>query len=175
VSPVFGPTAMRAPILPPPTYKRISPGNVIYVGRLPDNVQLPQVVPRIIRPDGCTVRTEEMLKTGPEGGTWESSLGSLYAEIEQELMRMQVEEDSYGASSRGTGIGRVRIITEEEESKFLREDMQSLRADIQTGETLDTAARTNGKRLDGGEDLVHVPQPAENRYSWEEERLDGTC
>jgi hypothetical protein len=28
------------------------------------------------------------------------------------------------------------------------------------------------RRLDG-EDLVHVPQPAENRFSWEEERVSG--
>ena len=28
------------------------------------------------------------------------------------------------------------------------------------------------RRLDG-EDLVHVPQPAENRFSWEEERISG--
>ena len=100
--------------------------------------------------------------------------GSLYTEIEQELMNMQAEEDLYGASSRGTDMGMGRTIREEDESEFLRQDIQSLRTDIQTGEILGTAARTKGRRLDGGEDLVHVPQPAENRYSWEEERLHGT-
>jgi hypothetical protein len=178
VSPAF-PRADAAPISPPPTYRRISPQNVVYAGRLPDNVQLPQIVPRIIGPDGRTIRAEETLETEPgTGSAGESSLGSMYTEIEDHnTHHLRDEADLYGSGSeRGASavdVGNGRAIREEDESKFLREDIQSLRADIQTREILDTVAQANRRRL-RGEDLVHVPQPAENRFSWEEERLDGT-
>jgi hypothetical protein len=83
-----------------------------------------------------------------------------------------VSTDLYrSGSSRGVNI-RVGNggLPEADESKFLREDMQSLRADMQTREILEPCS--SRRRLDG-EDLVHVPQPAENRYSWEEERISG--
>lgn len=182
VSPGFGPRAGTAPLSPPPTYRRISPGNVVYAGRLPDNVQLPRIVPRIIGPDGHTIPTEATLETEPGStnnsrGTGESSLGSMYTEIENHTHDPHDEADLYGSGSeRGASaveVGQGRARREEDESKFLREDIQALRADIQTREILDTVAQANRRRLDG-EDLVHVPQPAENRFSWEEERLDGT-
>lgn len=190
VSPGFGARADAAPISPtspPPTYRRIQPGNVVYAGRLPDNVQLPRIVPRIIGPDGSTIPAEATLETEPGtngssgsgSGAGESSLGSMYTEIENHTLNSQGEADLYGSGSeRGAsavdvGAGQARAIREEDESKFLREDIQALRADIQTREILDTVAQANRRRLDG-EDLVHVPQPAENRFSWEEERLDGT-
>jgi hypothetical protein len=186
VSPGFGPRAETAPLSPPPTYRRVNPQNVVYAGRLPDNVQLPQIVPRIIGPDGNTIRAEQTLETEPGtfgsgyGSAGESSLGSLYTEMqEQNTNDMDDEVDLYGSGSeRGAsavdvGEGQPRAVREEDESKFLREDIQSLRADIQTREILETVAVANRRRLNG-EDLVHVPQPAEHRFSWEEERLDGT-
>lgn len=180
VSPAF-PRADAAPISPPPRYRRISPQNVVYAGRLPSNIQLPRIVPRLVGPDGRTIRAEETLETEPgtntSNGTGESSLGSMYTEIEDHNTHNAHDEaDLYGSGSeRGASaveVGYARAIREEDESKFLREDIQSLRADIQTREILDTV-QANRRRLDG-EDLVHVPQPAENRFSWEEERLDGT-
>jgi hypothetical protein len=101
----------------------------------------------------------------------------MYTEIENHTHDPHHEADLYGSGSeRGASaveVGQGRARREEDESKFLREDIQALRADIQTREILDTVAQANRRRLDG-EDLVHVPQPAENRFSWEEERLDGT-
>lgn len=190
ISPGFGPRVDSAPLSPPPTYRRISPQNVVYAGRLPDNVQLPRIVPRIIGPDGHTIRAEQTLETEPgtfgtggSGSAGESSLGSRYTEIEeQNTLNAHDDVDLYGSGSeRGAsaidvgdvGAGEARAVREEDESKFLREDIQSLRADIQTREILETVAVANRRRLDG-EDLVHVPQPAENRFSWEEERTEGT-
>ena len=183
VSPGFV-SAPTSPISPPPTYRRISPGNVVYAGRLPDNVQLPQIVPRIIGPDGRTIRAEETMVTEPNTST----LGSHYTEDED------VSEDLYGSGSSNSnreagsdpdvgtdlyGSGSARGVNirggsgghpEADESKFLREDMQSLRADMQTREILDP---WSSRRRLAGEDLVHVPQPAANRFSWEEERISG--
>lgn len=48
--------------------------------------------------------------------------------------------------------------------------MIALRADMQTREIMDPY--TGRKRLKG-EDLVHVPVPAENRFSFEQDRADG--
>jgi hypothetical protein len=75
-----------------------------------------------------------------------------------------------GASAVDVGAGQGRQIREEGESKVLRADIQSLRAAIRTRDVLETASAASLRRLHG-EDLVHVPQPAENRFSWEEERL----
>ena len=77
------------------------------------------------------------------------------------------------SASVAAGPARGAAREEDESNKFLREDIQSLRVDIQTREILDTVAVANRRRIDG-EDLVHVPQPAANRFSWEEERLEGT-
>ena len=191
VSPGFG-ARIAAQLSPPPTYRGLSPQNVVYAGRLPDNVQLPRIVPRIIGPDGSTIRAEQTLET--EGGTFgsggtgggESSLGSEFTEMQDREERGDGdgEVDLYGSGSgseRGASAVDVgagpeenpRAVREEDESKFLREDIQGLRAGIQTRGIPEDVVRANGRRLQG-EDLVHVPQPAENRFSFEEERLDGT-
>ena len=187
ISPGFGPRVDNAPLSPPPTYRGMpNPQNVVYAGRLPDNVQLPRIVPRIIGPDGHTIHAEQILES--EAGTFgsrgersgESSLGSMYTENqEQDTHNMDSEVDLYGSGSeRGASAvnvveGQARAVRQEDESKFLREDVQGLRADIQTREVLDEVGNGNGRGMQG-EDLVHVPQPAENRYSWEEDKLSGT-
>ncbi|RDL30347.1 Acid protease [Venustampulla echinocandica] len=216
LSPCFvsAPTTPISPTSPPPTYRRISPGNVVYAGRLPDNVQLPRVVPRIIGPDGRTVNAEQN-PVSPEPGTeTTSTLGSQFTENEV-MTRDDLYEDAtqspggtpyspvssrsadgsaHGSASisapttttgsssnasqppiniRGGGGGSdTGIVREEDDSKFLRQDVEGLRADIQTREVLNPYARRN--RLQGEDDLVHVPQPAEHRFSWEEERISGT-
>ncbi|KAH7355279.1 aspartic peptidase domain-containing protein [Rhexocercosporidium sp. MPI-PUGE-AT-0058] len=184
VSPGFV-SAPTSPAGPPPTYRRfnLNPSNVVYAGRLPDNVQLPRVVPRIIGRDGRTIRAEETLATessaGTNGGT-SSSLGSQFTEHES--------EDLYGSGSGGTNIispiasgsasgsapGGVNtdpissLDSTEGTRTQLREENTMLSRNMSM---LDPWG--SRRRLDG-EDLVHVPQPAENRFSWEEERISGT-
>ncbi|KAF4626752.1 hypothetical protein G7Y89_g11405 [Cudoniella acicularis] len=212
VSPAFASGPPPDPTSPPPTYRRISPGNVVYAGRLPDNIQLPSVVPRLIGPDGRTAPAEHTLITEPgtnvsgvTDGT-ASTLGSQYTLNEPATDGIYGDANQRGAfphspvsSSSGTGgisnlSGSVsaasssslpaainirgggfgsseHIIKEEDESKFLMEDMQKLKADMQAREAMDPYA--GRKRVEGG-DLVHVPIPAENRFSWEEERISGT-
>lgn len=177
VSPGFGsqPISPTSPLAPPPVYRRMNPQNVVYVGRLPNNVQLPAIVPRLIGRDGRTIRVEDSLSS--EERT--TSLGSHHTEVES--------DDLYGsdndprsheqatASGAGSGSGRDTSRSGEgnaakDESKFRMEDMRSLRADMQTRELLDPW----GSRTRHNEDLVHVPVPAQNRFSWEEDRLEGT-
>ncbi len=96
VSPGFAssPTTPTPPVGPPPVYRRFNPSNIVYAGRLPDNVQLPRVVPRMIGPDGRTVRTDESLSSGQRSNP-NHSLGSNFTENEAERRGMQT--DLYGS------------------------------------------------------------------------------
>jgi hypothetical protein len=214
ISPGFasGPTS---PISPPPNYRRIAPGNVVYAGPLPDNVTLPQVVPEVIGPGRRSRPSEPTLLTEPgtmsdysEGMS--STLGSQFTENEDAGTDLynnidpirQPHSPVSSASPGGSAIGTTnhsvsaatfssnhtylpppsicehgpgqdgRIIREEDESKFLMEDMVALRADIQAREVLNPY---QGRTRVHGEDLVHVPVPAAERFSFEEERInDGS-
>jgi len=160
VSPGFV-SAPTSPIsAPPPTYRRIDPSNVVYAGRLPDNVRLPQIVPRMIGPDGRTIRTEETVSDPTS-----SSLGSHFTEMESGGLYSS-------GDTRGIDAGPVSLPSEpSEESEPRTRREYSLRGETHIEEMLDPWG--SRRRLDG-EDLVHVPQPAENRFSWEEERTEGT-
>jgi hypothetical protein len=208
---VSGPTS---PISPPPNYRRIAPGNVVYAGPLPDNVTLPQVVPEVIGPDRRARPSEQTLLTEPgtmsDSEGMSSTLGSQFTENEDagtdlynntdpiRQPHSPVSSASPGGTVFGTGNHSVsaatfssnhthlpppsigvhspghdgRIIREEDESKFLREDMIALRADMQAREVLNPY---QGRTHIHGEDLVHVPVPAAERFSFEEERInDGS-
>lgn len=156
VSPGFNSTLISPASAQPPTYRRIDPTNVVYAGRLPDNVQLPQIVPRMVGRDGRTIRTDETV-TDPN-----SSLGSQFTENESD------ELYESGETRDEVAMSLPSESSEESEPKPRREF--SLR-----GEQLEESSDPweSRRRLEG-EDLVHVPQPAENRFSWEEERTDGT-
>lgn len=154
VSPGF----VSAPISPtaPPTYTRINPANVVYAGRLPDNVQLPQIVPRMIGPDGRTIRSEETFSEP-------STLGSQYTENGSDDLYRSGDTQDVNAPS-------LPSAPSEQSEPRVRKD-HSLGRETSIQELLDPWG--SRRRLEG-EDLVHVPQPAENRFSWEEERTDGT-
>jgi hypothetical protein len=163
-------------------YRRINPVNVVYAGRLPENVQLPAVVPRLIGADGRTVRSIESASTDLAGTN--SSLGSHFTERES--------EDLYGsgntnivspiASSSGSAAGCDTSIISPVASNSTRSgDSRGFHirggSEIETDRTL---SRSNtvpdewpSRRRLGGTDLVHVPQPAENRFSWEEDKISG--
>jgi hypothetical protein len=211
ISPGFasGPTS---PISPPPNYRRIAPGNVVYAGPLPDNVTLPQLVPEVIgpgrrsRPSQQTLLTEPGTMSDSEGMS--STLGSQFTENEDlgtdlynntdpiRQPHSPVSSNSPGGSAIGTGNQSVsaatlssnhthlptpseirnhngpgqdgRIIREKDESKFLMEDMVALRKDMQAREVLNPY---QGRTRVHGEDLVHVPVVAAERFSFEEERI----
>jgi len=199
VSPGFV-SAPTSPISPPPVYSRTGErglvgGNVVYVGRLPNNVQLPRMIPRIIGPDGRTIPNDE--------GT-SSSLGSGYTEDEE-----RVAEDLYGSGdtvavsptiSRGSGSGDASISPlassgsgsgsgsdgtnlvspvsgstvssgQNHRRVELSDGGRGLREREIAGEGTSEVEEVGGRGRLRGQDLVHVPQVAENRFSWEEERI----
>jgi hypothetical protein len=145
VSPGF----METPVspltsVPPPIYQRFNSSNVVYAGRLPNNVQLPQIVPTF---EGTHARTVDETAISDQDAY---SLGSQFTEH---------EEDLYGTGS------PIALSNPSDDS---RSNMQTLRSE--SGRLTHSGST---RRLDG-EDLIHVPQVAENRFSWEEERTEGT-
>jgi hypothetical protein len=152
-----------------PTYRRINPANVVYAGRLPDNIQLPSVVPKVVGRDGRTIRSEssEPTVSSPTDPGASSSLGSQFTDNEEVNMG-----DLYGSGSDNTHSA-VSPISNETGSGSGSNRLQGAREprdDAHLRELLDPMG--SRRRLDG-EDLIHIPQPAENRFSWEEERIAG--
>jgi len=207
VSPGFV-SAPTSPTGPPPTYRRfnLDPANVVYAGRLPDNVQLPRVVPRVIGPDGRTVRAEETLATEPGVGT-NSSLGSQFTENESEdlygsggtnlvspvALSSNSGSGSHPASSPTSGNGgsaganidpvpslhsnsteaRMQLRDENGNGNGSGSGRGSGNGATMLSRNMSMLDPWGSRRRLDGEDLVHVPQPAENRFSWEEERISG--
>ncbi|KAH8594498.1 aspartic peptidase domain-containing protein [Bisporella sp. PMI_857] len=176
VSPGFTSAPVSPMTAAPPTYTPIASTNVVYAGRLPPNVVLPPVVPKFVGPDGRTMSDESGSGSGSGSGLGSdpisSTLGSGFTDRES--------DDLYGATTRAplspvspsgpayalTGLDDGPVAPEEE-GRYI----PNARADAQVQEIL--APWGSRRRLDG-EDIVHVPQPAANRFSWEEERTQGT-
>ncbi|KAE8440591.1 hypothetical protein EG329_007049 [Mollisiaceae sp. DMI_Dod_QoI] len=181
VSPSFHSTPV-SPMGPPPVYRRfnVDPANVVYAGRLPDNVQLPSVVPRLVGPDGRTIRHEPTLSSQEERDEdTNSSLGSQYT-VE--------EEDLYGSgntnivspnlsNSSGSRSDPSSTVSRSSGSAGSRDPVQGRSIEVQESiletRATDTLDPWSSRRRLHGEDLVHIPQPAENRFSWEEDRISG--
>lgn len=190
ISPGFPAGLMQTPLSPPPTYRRINPDHVVYAGRLPDNVQLPNFVPRIVGPDGRIVQSDNEADIPHEQdiGT-HSSLGSQYTihEAAGELdlygpgtppALSPIHNDSLGsghgsdvvsplASTSSGSVAHTFGQYNSHDSEAVGTDM--LKAEVSAGGSSSNLSR----RTLGAEEFVHVPQPAENRFSWEEERISG--
>jgi len=165
-------------------YTRTNPLHVVYAGRLPDNVQLPVVVPRVIDPDGQTIRTIESSITDPAGTN--NSLGSHFTERESEDLYESgntniVSPIASGSTRSGSVSTGMNVVSPVASSSTRSGDSRGFHvrggSEIETDRTLH---RSNplpdqwpSRRRLGGTDLVHVPQPAENRFSWEEEKISG--
>lgn len=197
-SPVFisDPTSPTSPMSPPPTYRKISPANGIFAGLLPSNVQLPHVVPRETDAHEQTLLTDPDSTGGTSTLGSQYTANQTTSDIyNDEPSPRSVSASPYstshynvsttstpGPASDGgqSGVSGLSASSSqralhrpgrvEDESKFLREDMLALRAGMQTREVVDPYKK---KQTIGvpGEDLVHVPVPAENRFSWEQDRL----
>ena len=167
MSPNFPPQDTGAP----PTYRRINPANVVYAGRLPDNVALPSIVPKVVGRDGRTIRSEPSDPTvsSPTDPHASDSLGSNFTDNQDagtaDLYGSNNTPSAVSPITNGTGSGgnsgsgqRGAIRAKEP------------REDAALRELLDPMG--SQRRLDG-EDLIHIPQPAENRFSFEEERISG--
>jgi hypothetical protein len=158
ISPVGG------SIIPPsPTFQRtpIDPARIICLGPLPENVQLPHhqpSIPRLVLPDGRAV-TPRLMSLGPPqspssplpppSGSHHrrrstSTLGSNYT----------VEEEN-------------RIRDEVTRHECVRH--QGEQAPEEEGTDDFPHSPLSMERIDAGSELVHVPQLADKRYSWEDD------
>lgn len=156
------PVSPVGPIIPPsPTYQRtpIDPARVICLGPLPGNVQLPRhhpSVPRLILPDGRALDPRPTLGSlsqspssqPPHSGHHRrrstSTLGSNYTVDEEIQLQNNI--------SRGESLSRQHDeAPQEEQSDDYPRSPHSM------------------ERIDGGSELVHVPQLADKRYSWEDD------
>jgi hypothetical protein len=156
VSPV---TPVSASVIPPsPSYQRtpIDPSRVICLGPLPENVQLPRLqpsLPRLVTPDGRMIepRPHTNSPLSPLSGASghrrrsTSTLGSNFTEE---------EVDRIGETSRHGSSSSRRP-----------PDAQS-----ETKQDTDEIPRSPASMIDPGSELIHVPQLAEKRYSWENTR-----
>ncbi|GAO18759.1 hypothetical protein UVI_02040810 [Ustilaginoidea virens] len=130
----------------------IDPSRVVCLGPLPGNVPLPGqnigTASRIVGPDGRSTPVGAMLAAGSRHS--DDSLGSDFTD--DEGMAGAEEARRHQAAPPGQP-GNV-------EDGNRPVDAESSDADVvsETG------------RIDPGRDLIHVPQLAERRYSWEEER-----
>ena len=136
----------------------IDPSRVVCLGPLPENVQLQitqqtaPAVPRIVMPDGRTVV--------PSSGDVSPQ-----------------DTPSSPDSPRGNRRGSVDSLG----SNFTVDEENRIRGETARERSVRQPGSTEGEgdyprsphsmeRIEAGFELVHVPQVAEKRYSWEEER-----
>lgn len=158
--------------LPQATFQRtpIEPSKVVCLGPLPENVALfrQRMIP-------ASSGTNERSSTGPFSNAHHrpstGSLGSNYTDEEDAMVEEMTRQSIMSASrTQGSQSGArpstggnpvIRTVlpprTEEEENVSPTSDKSG------------AGSSSSGGRI-GGNDLIHVPQMAEKRYSWEEER-----
>jgi hypothetical protein len=130
---------------PSPVFQRtpIDPSRVICLGPLPENVQLPrqQSLPHLVGPDG---RRMALPGLHPDAHQSTETLGSNYTEVEERMVQELTRQAS------------------------ITQPPQSHEPNLSSQHELEN--QRSQERIDPGSELVHVPQLAERRYSWEEER-----
>lgn len=161
------PVSPAGPAIPPsPAHLQrtpIDPSRVICLGPLPGNVRLPRhhpSIPRLILPDVPALDPSLQRSVGPPQGLppqlppsnshhrrrSTSTLGSDYTVDEQ----LQIQNQD-NISPNGSMSPQHDEAPQEERSDHSPQSPCSM------------------ERIDGGSELVHVPQPADKRYSWEDD------
>ncbi|KYK59578.1 Eukaryotic aspartyl protease family protein [Drechmeria coniospora] len=142
----------------------IGPSNVICLGPLPDYVQLRRhsIMPHMAGSDerGILANMFNAASIPSEG-----SLGSNYTEEEDRIFEEMTRQASH---SQGQSTS---VANEGSSSGWNREALepQPSHAEQQLEQHSRNESGSERGRIDPGRDLVHVPQMAAKRYSWEEE------
>lgn len=140
---------------PSPAYQRtpIDPSRIVCLGPLPENVQLPHhrpSIPQLIIQDR---------PTAPPAASSVSPLQSFSpSESPPRSVHLRRSTETLGSN-----------YTVEEESR-IRDEIarhESLRSQSHEGHSPQSPHSMG--RIDAGSELIHVPQLAEKRYSWEED------
>ncbi|KAM3069397.1 hypothetical protein ACMFMG_005503 [Clarireedia jacksonii] len=140
----------------PPRYAPDSRDNpIVFMGPLAGAIRLPpELVPRFIASSGGTAVASDTNYSSTDS-TW----GSNYTDDE----RAAIESDLYGSD--GVTAQELEIRRQQERDKFRVEDLQQIRNDIRLREET-TPYETQNRLV--GQDIVHVPQTAHRRFSFED-------
>lgn len=136
----------------PQTVQRtpIDPSKVVFLGPLPGNARFSRHdTPRITLDQSH--QADDVINATPDDEGTVDSLGSNFT-VEEEERRQ------------GAVAGQVKRTTNGSSTQA-----QSMRLSSMS-QTAEPDTPRSQERIDGGSELVHVPQLAERRYSWEEER-----
>ncbi|KAF7550080.1 hypothetical protein G7046_g8133 [Stylonectria norvegica] len=159
------------PTVPSPSMQRtpIDPSKVVFLGALPGNVRLPRhnSLPRIIGQGHGPIPPTDPDSDEPNSF---DSLGSNFT----------VEEDDLGDESTQLDLAPSQARPQQGQRPPTHHLPSRLPHNIQTqgagllrghsSSTTEPDTPQSQERIDPGSELVHVPQLAERRYSWEEER-----
>ncbi|KAJ3479275.1 hypothetical protein NLG97_g8358 [Lecanicillium saksenae] len=160
--------------LPQASFQRtpIEPSKVVCLGPLPENVNLFR---QRMLPGGTG--TTGQSSTGPTGPINNShhrpstgSLGSNYTDDEDAMMEEMTRQSVISASrTQGSQSGSRPTFTNPLIRTVLPPRTEEEENVSPTSDRSGSGSHSSGGRIDG-DDLIHVPQMAEKRYSWEEER-----
>ena len=117
----------------------IDPSKVVYLGEMPEHVTFPR---RTSLPRINLANLNSLPQTEPQQTQQTSTLGSNYTE-EQERLTHLARQNGAAAPDRSTALRQ------------------------QTDGSEPSTPRSQ-ERIDPGEELIHVPQMAARRYSWED-------
>ncbi|KAG5977701.1 hypothetical protein E4U55_006602 [Claviceps digitariae] len=152
----------------------IDQSRVVCLGPLPENIQLPGLGapnrPRIVTTPGHGLPSDKAAagrraSVGSIGSM--DSLGSNFTEEEDERAAEEVPQDG-SSSRRMTHQAMTGTMTTDRsllpaQSERWEKDKGSLNS-----EAVNSHSSSESGRIDPGRDLVHVPQVADKRYSWED-------
>lgn len=136
----------------PQTVQRtpIDPSKVVFLGPLPGNARFSRHdTPRITLDQSH--QADDLINPTPDDEGTVDSLGSNFT-VEEEERRQGAVAGQVNRTTNGSST----------QAQFMRFSGLSQTAEPDTPRSQE--------RIDGGNELVHVPQLAERRYSWEEER-----
>ncbi|KAK0722105.1 aspartic peptidase domain-containing protein [Lasiosphaeria miniovina] len=143
--------------LPSPTFQRtpIDPTRVVVcLGPLPENVRLPhhQSLPQIVTPN--RQREKRRASTQPPAGS--TPPGAVSGSLKRSH-----------SSARGSNETLGSNFTVEEENRLKEEEVTSQLSTRDQDDSAFPRSPRSMERIETGSELVHVPQVAEKRYSWE--------
>lgn len=145
--------------LPSPTFQRtpIEPSRVICLGPLPENVRLPlpqPLIPRIVIPDGRSVET-----------------GVADPDTTELPLPLSVGHQRSLTQSSSDTLGSNFTVEEEDQTQMAdavrHHNMLQIQHEQGDADDMPRSPRSM-ERIEGGSELIHVPQVADKRYSWED-------
>jgi hypothetical protein len=184
------PTSATSMVPPSPIFQRtpIDPSRIICLGPLPENVQVPSPtntrLPRLVGPDGQPLQLpgtpltpnhaasngadSNLVGPNPMGSNAAArlstdTLGSNFTDIEEQMMTQQQQHSPTRTSHSPISPSAMSPI-----SGSLRRLQMHPPVDGEDEHRLESPR--SQERIDTGSELIHVPQLAERRYSWEEDR-----